>query len=286
MTILLLIVNILFNSYLLSCIYILGFTLLHLGDKAEVYAYLPHWIWYMMGYITVLGLIGLSFTKIMYWLMRFWLNIRPVTIDEYNQIESLLVEVIAAINRIKNTSYSVVQLKLMIVDSEDLNAYALGYDMLIITKGLLNSVSKGELQAFLAYQLSYLYYKYSLTLAAIIFSSLGTRSVMWLYKMSMLIIKLIMNMLGEHNRLANILYIFLLLCFLPVIVFYWLGSKLLMICLLFYFRRCESQADRFVADLGYKDELIRFLDRTKIFFRNDNSLLGRNFPISSQIVKL
>ena len=270
-------VNLFFNGYLLTWAYIFGFLVVHYGDKLGTHYPIQDWVWYACGFVTTLACAGLGFTRRAQWVMRVWLNIRRATKSERDQIEPLLSSVLAMVNKTHNTQYKVEQIKLMIADSKDANAQAMGYSTLIVTRGLLKDATKEELQAVLAHEVAHMYHKDSLMLMVLVFSSLATRIFMWLYWVYSIIAGFIAKTWGKQNNLINFIGLFPLLVFLPIVVFNWLGGWLLKICLLLHSRRCEYRADRFAADLGYTEGLVSFLERIDQLQESKNSLLGMIF---------
>lgn len=270
---LLVILNILINGFLLTWTYILGFALFHLVDRSAQH-HIANWTWYAWGYGTVFILTGLAYLPIASWFIRLFLNVRKAVKRERDQVLPLLSNVLLSANKKNNTRYRIEQIKLMISDKKEANAEALGYDTIILSRGLLSSSTEEELEAVLAHEFGHLDARDSLTLMAIVFSSFGTRIVVWLYGIYIMITNIMSMIFSKDGLITAIAGIFPLLVFLPIIILNRIYSWIFKISLQFWSRSCEYKADQFAANLGYKEGLVSYLEKVEAFGASDNSLLG------------
>lgn len=266
--------NWLFNGLLLSWIYILGFVLL---PKGHMHYNPPLWIFYVSGYVTVGLLTFIGISKVGHFLLRMFIGARYAVARERQQIEPILNEVLGKVNANLGTNYQLDKLHIMVNDSKEPNAQAFGRDTIVVTDGLLKLCTNDELQGVLAHEMGHLYYRDSVTLVAILFSSIVTRVVMWLYAIYCFIVASILKTGEEITAFYGLLAAIPALIFLPVIIVHWVGSWLLKLTLLFMGRQYEYRADKFAKDLGYQLGLISFLEKVQSITEHDNSMLGKIF---------
>lgn len=268
--------NILINGFLLTWVYVMTFALMHMGEKVGAH-HIHDWVWYVSGYGSILFLSGLAYLPMAQWLLRLFLNVRRATKRECAQIEPLLATVLNKLNETSNNTYNTSQYSLMVSNTKAANAQAFGHNTIIITRGLLTGASEEELQAVLAHELGHLEARDSIVLLAIVFGSFGMKLVLWLYALYQMITNFI-GMLGEKgNAVITIARVLPALVFLPIIILNWLGNRVFMLGLGFWSRGCEYRADKFAADLGYRDGLISYLEKVEALTESDSSLLGMIF---------
>jgi Zn-dependent protease with chaperone function len=219
-------------------------------------------------------LTGLAYLPIASCFLRLFLNVRKAVKRERDQILPLLSSVLLSANKKNNTSYRIEQIKIMVSDKKEANAEALGYDTIILSRGLLTSSTEEELEAVLAHELGHLDARDSLTLMAMVFSSFGTRIVVWLYGIYIIITNIMNMIFSKEGLITAIMGIFPLLVFLPIIILNWIYSWIFKISLQLWSRSCEYKADKFAANLGYKEGLISYLEKVEALAESDNSLLG------------
>lgn len=84
------VINFLFNGFILSWAFCLGFVLFHFADKPGTISHFPEWTCFAGGYSIILFFMLIGYTKIGQWLVRLLLNIRPPLQRERQQIDPLL----------------------------------------------------------------------------------------------------------------------------------------------------------------------------------------------------
>jgi heat shock protein HtpX len=281
------IINFLFNGFLLGIIYILGYAFMPHATNA-VHQNVHHVtnnerfltiVLFFAGFVTSGILTVFDLTTIGQSFLRLFLGGRKPIGRELQQIEPLLNDVILNCNQSMGTTYSLDNLNILIKDSKEPNAQAFGRNTILITEGLLKSITVDELKAVLAHELGHLYNKDSVILVAIIFGSFATRVCMWIYGVYAAIVAAFGKNASksEHGAIASLLLLVPMLIFLPIILINWIGSTLLNLSLLFMGRKYEYRADKFAANLGYQAGLISFLEKSQAITEPDNSVVGRVF---------
>ncbi len=279
---LLVLLNWLFNGFLLGIIYLFADVLLnkHASHPTN---------WLFFGYIitTVLTLIGIS--KIGTYLLKLYLGCRAPVVSEQQKLGPLLIEVVDRLNQVKHTNYTKDKLNITLVNSQIPDSHAIGGDTLLFSDGLLLSATDEELKALIAHELAHLYNRDSFILSALIFSGLATRTVFGLHTVAMICFKWLSVITGKFGKkglhLLPLVAFIPLLLFLPVIVFSWIANQLFDISLGFMCRQYIYRADRFVKEVGYKDGLISHLQNIHMITNSDNCIWGRITTASPPAMK-
>lgn len=269
------ILNFLFNGYLLTWILIYSHGAISLVTEKFTHVSLSNhfWIYYIAGFGSVFLLSLLGLTTLGHYLIRPMVNARKAAQRELNRVNPLIDEVLLQATLWSNT-FKIKKIKVLVSDLKEPNIQAFGWNSIIITRGLLNNADDEELKAVLAYAIGHLYYKDSVTWLVLVFSSACTVFFMWLYSIWSKISSAILE-----QKIQNPIILFILLCplglFLPIVIINFIGVKILNLGLLFLAKHYEYRADRFASNIGYKDGLIRFLEKLDAVSCPDNSLLGR-----------
>lgn len=267
-------VNFLFNGWLLSVVYVLGYALMHVGDK--VAPHVPDWYFFGAGFATVGLLMLLGISPVGMYLTRFFIGGRKAIGRERKRLDPLLEEVISSCNTQKGTNFKLERLHILMSDSKEPNAQSFGRDTMIFTDGLLKTCNDEEIKAIIAHELGHLHYKHGVKLVALLFGNFGARVVMWLYSIYAVIINVIRQRFGNGDGAFGVLLVAIpLLFFLPIVILNWFFIKLLNLTLLIAFRWQEYQVDKFAAELGYKVGLISFLEKLQNTTEHDNTFLGK-----------
>lgn len=270
----LILINWLFNGFLLGLMYLFASVLLH-----KNIAYSVDWLIFGFGITAVLMLIGIS--KIGIYFLRLYIGYRLPVSSERQKIEPLLLEVTKNINQIKKTDYRVDKLNVMLVNSKIPDSQGIGGNTILLADGLLITASDDELKAVIAHELGHLYNRDSFILPMLIFGSLATRIVMWLNTGYGVCQKSLSAMVGKFGKkglhLMPVLAFIPLIIFLPVIIINWVASWVLDISLRFMCRQHTYRADKFAKDMGYKEGLISLLETIHIVRKPDDGFWERIF---------
>ena len=194
---------------------------------------------------------------------------------EQSRVEPLLSTVLEDTNRKYGTTYQIKDLRIKASDEKIANAFALGYNTIVVNRGAFDSFNDGQLRAILAHEMGHLIYRDSVRSIALIFSSFATRIVMWLYSVYVVIASAFAkNAKGEAGVISLFSWIPVLM-FLPVLVLNGIGSKVFNLLNLAMSRGAEYRADAFAASLGYKEDMIKALEIMDNTSVTDNSFIAK-----------
>ncbi len=270
-------INFLFNGFLLSIAYTVAIT--GFASQQSCWYHAPDWAFFALGYGTVLLLTIIGSSKFGAYLLR--LGARNATLRERQKIDPLLKEVLNQANKIKQAKFKYSNLHIRVKNSHEANAQALGYNTIIVTEGLLNNTSDYELQAVLAHEVGHLYHKDSQMLLALFYGSFAIVVVMWLYAIYAKFITGFSRLSSKSGfESMQLIFLFMLipqLLFLPLVLLHWIGSNIFNLSLLFMGRRYEYRADKFTKDLGYQAGLINYLEQVPGSSGQGNTFLGKIF---------
>ena len=252
------ILNFLLNGYILACFYLLGFTLAKFIYLSNTYQQ-NSWMFYLLGYITSGILTLLSFTKFSYWVMCLFIKALPAGVQEVQRIEPLLYEVLHQANRLKHIA--IPKITILISERQDPNSQTLGFDSIILTRGLLNSTDDNQLKAILAHELGHLYNKEGALLISLIFGSMATWLLMSLYMLCKWIVGRITKLALQLGNISGIISMITLVLFLPMMTVNWVCIWVFNWVLSFMLCHYDYKADKFASSIGYKNDLISYLDK-------------------------
>ena len=266
------ILNCLFNGLLLSVIYFIAIGHIIQAQLGQMSPMIERWIYLALGLGTTILLMLFGISSFGHFLLRLFLGARKPIHRERLKIDSILSEILENTNNHLGTNFKSSKLYILVKDYKNINAQAVGRDTIVVTDGLLRIATDDELRSVLTNAVGHLYYKDSVTLVAIIYSSFAT----WLISFTDKIASWL-SPVGNINKTLLIIMLIIKLLLLPFILLRWLGTYLLNISLLFMGRQYEYRADRFAKDLGYQDGLISFLEKVQAVTEYDNSVMGRIF---------
>ncbi len=235
--------------------------------------------YFLMGYGTSAVLTVLGTSKYATRLVNIFINNRAPIGRETEIIKPLLEEVIQKSNTLYHTEFDYQHLNVRVKDCTDLNAQAIGTNTIVITTGLINDNNDGQMVAVLAHELAHLYYKDSMKKAALVCANAGIALFNYLYTAYSYIARIITKNAGAAGNISGGILGFIVflptILFLPVIICNWIGQILFTHSMLYLGRQYEHRADFFAVSLGYRDELISFLEKINQFTETDNSLIGK-----------
>lgn len=257
-----LILNWLFNSLLLSIIYIFAMACLVNDPHSFLYS-LPEWSILALGFTSVWVLVLASFTPLNYFLLCLFSKQRKPTKEEMQRLAPVLSEVIQNANSLKGCSFELNKLRLLVNNALDFDPHTLVPNTISINALLIKGASTEELKSVLACGLAHLYYKDSLIVGAIVFASIPSRLSITIYDKCVSLLNLAFRVFGAFKvGGVSILVILLMLpfiIFLPLVVLNYFGSKLVDFSLLCMTHRYISRAYKFANDLGYSSSLTESL---------------------------
>lgn len=278
LAVLLVAVNFLYNGYLLTVSYAFTYSLFHFGNDRGMVHY-SNEFWAVLGFGTVLILMALGLLNSVQFLTKLLLGVRDPLIAEEQKIRKLLDEVLA------NTTTKINKITILVSDKTMANAEAFGQNSIIVTSGLLNTATDGELKAILAHELSHLYHKDSLIPLALVLANIPMRCIMWLYQFYAAMSLRVRKAFSSEGNLFSLLAIIPIVLFSPIIILDWLGRWLIQACLFIITRSFEYRADQFAVDLGFKIELISFLSKQAVIHKKDSSFLAMIFASHPSPIK-
>ena len=258
--------NIIFNAFILAVILILGSGVIHISMALA----------WCLGFLIAGGLTLVGYTRLGTTVVGLFLPGRTMIGREKAKVKPLFQEVIDRTNEEYGTTYRLSDFKIKASDDNVVNAFALGYDTLLVTRGAFEAFSDEQLRAILAHEMGHLYYRDSVRTTALIFSSFGSRVIMSIYGIYVAITAaLSLNVKSEHGVAFVVFSWVFVLFFLPLIVLNWLGSKIFYLLNLKMSRGAEFRADAFAANLGYKDNMTSALEVLAKEPVNDKGFLAK-----------
>jgi heat shock protein HtpX len=266
------IINCLFNGLLLSIIYFIAVGHIIQAQLGQMPPWIERWIYLALGIGTTVLLMLFGISRFGHFLLRLFLGARKLTHSERLKIDSILSDILENTNNHLGTNFKSSKLYMLVKDYKDINVQAIGSDTIVVTDGLLRIATDDELHSVLANAVGHLYYKDSVTLVALVYSSFATWLISFTDKVASW-----SSPVGNISKILLALILIIKLLLLPFILLRWLGISLLNISLLFMGRQYEYRADKFAKDLGYQDGLISFLEKIQAVTEYDNSIMGRIF---------
>ncbi|MFN8769709.1 MAG: M48 family metalloprotease [Neisseriaceae bacterium] len=231
----------------------------------------------LIGY-TISAILTISgYSKLAGNIMSIFITGRKPIGREISRIEPLLQEIIDSINKNYSTNYKYQDFKIRVTDNKIASIFALGYNTIIISSGSLDTLNDGQLKALLAHEVAHLYYRDSVHSMALIFGSLGTRIIMWIYSLVVLLRSISLSLTNtlKSKTIISLLSFLPILLLLAIVIINWILTKAFHLLYMALSRKAEYRADAFVAALGYKNEIIEALDALRYVSIDDNSFMGK-----------
>lgn len=184
---------------------------------------------------------------------------------EKNRLSCAMENLAEDVQRVSNTNIS--NLRMHVIPSDKINAYAYGFRNIGVTRAMLNNCDDATLCAVLAHEVSHTAYMdavlyrlmfagVTLVIAALICLSAVSTSVIWILFAVLCALKLCgglfrMFLFQGFSKLVKGYFTLLQ----RVVLFVY---RVVMACVS---RRCEYRADRYSCELGYAPQLSFFLQR-------------------------
>ena len=260
------VLNVVFNAFILGLILLLGSGVVNIDPV----------IGWCLAYLIAGGLTIIGYTRLGSGIVGFFMPGRKAIGRELKKLEPLLQDVIDRTNHEYGTSYALSDFKIKISDEKVGNAFAIGYDTIMVTTGAFTIFSDLQLRAILGHEMGHLYYRDSVRSIALIFSSFTTRIIMTIYGFYLIFASIFtVSTRGGNASIMSLLSWIPVLFFLPIIVLNWIGSRLFHLLNMRMSRRAEFRADAFSASLGFKDDMISVLEVFDKMSEYDNSFISK-----------
>lgn len=138
-------------------------------------------------------------------------------------------------------------IKLYIVDSMNIEAFSIGRNTIVITHGLMETMSTEELKGILAHEFSHIALYHSQIRLVI---TVVTGTYLWLVILSEKILKKLMILLGDNiissfTNIVRLIFVFIIN----------INFAIANLIILFGYRKAEYMADKTVVDIGYGEPL-------------------------------
>ena len=208
-----------------------------------------------MAFVTITSLIVA--TRIGDFFLKIPMSLRKPSIRELSRINPLLENVL---NTVETVYYKKIKINVLIADCLITNIFILGYNTLVVTKGMLKHCSDAEIQAIFAHEIAHIYYGKSIhtsfILGADLCGVLAMKSLIYITNICQYIINACNKNFIKVSFFSFVAVVFSTLIFLIKIIncIYYLIYKWLV-------RRSEFIADEFVVSLGMGDGLMIFLSK-------------------------
>lgn len=264
-------INVVFNAFMLFLVFVIG--------SAFSSHHAPTWLLWDIAFAisAVLAIIG--YTRLATFIVGIFIPGRKAVGREINRIQPLLENAIEQANKNYGTNYNIRDFKIKISDSKIADAAALGHNLIIVSRGALNTFNDEELRAVIAHELGHLFYGDSIRNIALIFSAFATRVVMWFYavyaSVTAMLNQVFSSAKGEAAAALTLGSLIPLLIFLPVVLLNLLGTKVFDLLNMMMSRSVEYRADAFASSLGYKADMIAALETLDGLTITDNSFLAK-----------
>jgi len=164
-------------------------------------------------------------------------------------------------------------IKIHIIDSMNINAYALGRKTVAVTKGAIDSLTEEELKGLIGHELGHIANGDTI---ALLLSTIGNGIFTILIIAAQTAVNII-NAVIDRRGLAGVFMGFIKLCFSIVLFWFcYIGEFLLSI----NSRANEYAADEFAFKIGYGDDLVSALYLLQDMCISDNAKLGDRLKAS------
>lgn len=302
-------INFLYNGYLLTLFYAFTYSLYNFSyTNKSVPSHYANWFWGGLGFATVALLVIFGALEPIEWLTNHLLGFRKPLILEEEKIRKLLDEICVKlkVESLKLQTNAIIdnksqqnkqqsfyannlqlirKIKIFVSDNQRVNAEAFGYNTIIISKGLLDSVTDREFKAVLVHEIAHLYHNDSLVLLALFWANIPMQCIMSLYRVYVTLSLRLSKIFSSEGSLFSLFAIVPLVLFSPIIVINYLGKWIMMVGLFIFMRAFEYRADCFTAELGFRNELISFLTKQIQIDKSDNSFFAMVFASHPSPVK-
>jgi len=289
------ILNILVNGFLLMLTLSFSLAVCSFGGSGGNHSWhISDNMLMLISYLSIVLITLFGITQLGQKFAQLLLSTRDITLNETEQLIPILDEVQQIIqDKIPNYKKCIIKLKIGNNNQQSMQAF--GSNTIIISHLFLNTSTTNELKALFGREIGHLYYRHSLILLAFWYSSITTIIFMQLFKyyhrIQHNLVKLIKNTAPKALVIITIVLYLITLFFIPIIIMSWISKHILNTCGLYIKRKYEYIADKFAADLGYKQDLIAILTKIDILEVNNlqpkfAQLLSTQVDYATRINKL
>jgi len=205
--------------------------------------------WFILSCQLALALLSVS--SIGSFVVRFLFNARePATREELERIQNLFEEVYAEVK----VKYPKIQknIKYYIDDGGFINAYAIGYNTIVITRGSIMHLNDEELKGIIGHEFGHIV-RGDTALQSFLLVGNSVFFIIWLMIKVFHLIFFLVSAFTDDDFILSRFWGFLSRSLMYLVLF--IVDSLLLINA----RACEFQADKFSYDLGFGEGLLRVL---------------------------
>ncbi len=277
----------LFNTFILGLFIVIVKLVLHFLNSG--FTIISNFECFIIGYIICAMCSIFGYSKFAASILGFLKNVRKPIGRELFIIQALLQSVISQVNKQYKTQYKVSDFNIKIIESKLANTFTLGYNVIVLSSGLLTYFGDNQIKALLAHNISYLYYRDSVRLTALNFGAIFTKVILCIYSIVIIAQAIIRNALDTlklSHSLIKTAFVFLpIIIFLPLVIISYLGSKTFVLLSIGLNRKSVYKADAFVSSLGYKADLIEVLEIIDSITNLNNNFKSKALALEPLIIK-
>lgn len=270
-------ISFIFNGYLLALYFGFIYSVIHMFFWHSTPNNYANELFLCYGFLVIILLLIIGISDFIPSLSRIITLSREPLLFELDKISPLLAEVCAELgNSIKFTP------KIFISDGIAVEASSYGAKTIIVGAELLANYSDIEIKAVLMHEIAHLHHKEGTIVLAIFWTNLPLQVIMWLYHWYANISLKIFN--GFQLNLFSIFALIILVMFLPIMLLGFIGKGFFKIIFMLISQMFEYNADEFTAKNGYREGLISFLHKQRVF-EADNTLMSMLLATHPSVVK-
>lgn len=186
-------------------------------------------------------------------LLRYMEGVRRIATQQEHEYLDEVWEEVKQTAVEKNSKLSNVEL--FIIDTHNINAFALGRNTVAVTQGMINAATQEQLRGVLGHELGHIANGDTKALLLNVVGNGIFSIVIVIFRLMLLIVQVIANM-SDKSGLSNLLVVFMSFCLtVAIFIFMQIGQ----IILALNSRRNEYLADEFSFRLGYGIEMVEVL---------------------------
>ncbi|MFU8797323.1 MAG: M48 family metalloprotease [Gammaproteobacteria bacterium] len=216
-------------------------------------------------FLIVCGLAFLFNSSMGQWILRLISGARKTITREDTKLNPVIERVQDAI---KTTfGFEHLPVHVMVVDSPLPNAFAIGKQTLVVSRGLYETATEDELAGVIAHEFGHLHngdsHKLGIALGVSLVSmvSAGVASIIAVFLQGFS--KFFEAMGGDAGKFLALFGYFFIFVAAFFLLFVRLGNWMLKLSMLFVGRKQEYKADEFAVKVGFGSGLLSFLDKLK-----------------------
>ena len=209
-------------------------------------------IGFIISFIIYTAIVNLALSNLIERILRRLYDVRHLATNrEKERLENLFEEVYAKAMK-KSEHLKNHKINLYIQDTVSINAFAIGKNTIVITRGLMETMNDDEIKAILAHEFAHIA-NGDTQLSLLI--SIASNIYLWLFMLVRLVINIFKNLQEDENILGSIASFVDWVMGIAVT----LATLIANIAIMSYFRETEYIADKYAYSLGYGSEMISAL---------------------------